>query len=152
MDIRTDEDGWAIDQPTPDQVKAIRSKLGWSAQKSANVVHITQPTWTQYEKGVTQMPIGLWNLFLVKAGELRPAVKDIPIVRHLDIAFRPTAEDVIKLRHPSTQTEAADRFGMKYQQWQQWETGKANIKPWTFEYFALRLGKLRDFQNLFGEW
>ena len=152
MDIRTDGDGWAVDAPTPDQVKAVRSKLGWSAQKSANFVHISQQTWSQYDRGVTGMPVGLWNLFLVKSGELRPTVKDIPIVRQLDMAFRPKAEDVVKLRGHETMEQVGGRFGVSKQQWWQWENGKANIKPWQFQYFALRLGKLREFPHLFGEW
>lgn len=152
MDIRTDAEGWAVESPSPEQVKEIRSKLGWSSTKAANFVHVGQSMWSGYETGAKQMPVGLWNLFLIKAGELRPTVKDIPIVRQLDMAFRPKPEDVIKLRGYDTQADVAGKFGIKHQQWQQWEKGRANIKPWTFEYFALRLGKLRDFPHLFGEW
>lgn len=152
MYIRTDAYGWAVDAPTPDQIKAVRSKLGWSAKKSANLVHVAQSMWSGYENGSKQIPVGLWNLFLVKSGELRPTVKDIPIVRQLDMAFRPTADDVIKLRGNETMERVGARFGISKQQWWQWENGKVNIKPWTFEYFTLRLGKLREFPHLFGEW
>ena len=58
--------------PTPLQILLERKKTGWSQSKSAEKVHVTPRAWQWWEAGKRTMPIGLWELFLIKA-EVHPS-------------------------------------------------------------------------------
>ena len=60
--------------PTPDEIKGIRKKFGWTQAEAAVLVHVTLRAWQWWESAQRTMPIGLWELLLIKA-ELHPNFK-----------------------------------------------------------------------------
>ena len=60
--------------PTPSKIVEIRKKYGWTQSEAAALVHVTLRTWQWWESGKRSMPVGLWELFLIKA-ELHPNFK-----------------------------------------------------------------------------
>jgi len=53
--------------PTPLQILIQRKKADWSMTYAAEKVHVTPRAWQWWEAGKRTMPIGLWELFLIKA-------------------------------------------------------------------------------------
>ena len=60
--------------PTPNKIVEIIRRYGWTQSEAAVLVHVTLRTWQWWESGKRSMPIGLWELFLIKAG-LHPNFK-----------------------------------------------------------------------------
>lgn len=57
--------------PTPDEIRAYRTKLELTVDEAASVVHVAQRTWHAWEKGTNRMPPGLWELACIKEPALR---------------------------------------------------------------------------------
>lgn len=55
-----------LDPPTARDIRARRTKHGLTQTQSAAMVHVGLRTWQQWEAGDHAMPLGLWELFLVK--------------------------------------------------------------------------------------
>ncbi len=60
--------------PTPQDLQKIRERYGWTQSEAAALVHVTPRAWQWWEAGQRAMPIGLWELLLIKAG-LHPSYK-----------------------------------------------------------------------------
>ncbi len=56
--------------PTPSQIYYWRKeKLGLTQAEAACLVHVTLRAWQWWEAGKREMPIGLWELFLIKINQ-----------------------------------------------------------------------------------
>jgi DNA-binding XRE family transcriptional regulator len=53
---------------TPKLIKSMRTSMQLSQDKSAKLLHVTRRTWINWELGYTEMPLGLWELYLAKIG------------------------------------------------------------------------------------
>jgi DNA-binding transcriptional regulator YiaG len=62
------------ESPTPEQIYEIRQKFGWTQSEAAALVWVTLRGWQWWESGKRKMPIGLWELLLIKA-DLHPNFK-----------------------------------------------------------------------------
>lgn len=51
------------------QIYEMRMKIGWTQSEAAALVRVTLRAWQWWESGDRKMPIGLWELFLIKAGK-----------------------------------------------------------------------------------
>jgi len=58
------------------EIIILRDKFGWTQAEAAALVHVTLRAWQWWESGKRRMPIGLWELILIKAG-LHPNFKRI---------------------------------------------------------------------------
>ena len=58
------------------EIVNLREKYGWTQTEAAALVHVTLRAWQWWESGKRRMPIGLWELILIKAG-LHPNFKQI---------------------------------------------------------------------------
>jgi len=53
--------------PTHSQIHYWRKiKMGYSQSEAAEMVHVTLRAWQWWESGKREMPVGLWELFLIK--------------------------------------------------------------------------------------
>jgi putative transcriptional regulator len=53
--------------PTPDQIFRLRKLvMGYTQSEAADMVYVTLRAWQWWEAGKREMPIGLWELFLIK--------------------------------------------------------------------------------------
>lgn len=59
----------SLKQPTPAEIKAVRTLSGLTQQKAAELVHRADSArWREWEGGKYQVDMAVWELFLVKAG------------------------------------------------------------------------------------
>lgn len=69
----------AVTSPHPQVIKAARKAASLTASMAADLVHIcNRPQWSAYERGMYQMPVAAWELFLLKTG-LHPTKKVVDI-------------------------------------------------------------------------
>jgi hypothetical protein len=53
--------------PTPSQIYYWRKeKMGLTQAEASCLVHVTPRGWQWWEAGKREMPIGLWEIFLIK--------------------------------------------------------------------------------------
>ena len=62
--------------PLPEQILQLREKFGWTQSEAASLVYVTLRAWQWWESGKRSMPVGLWELLLIKAG-LHPNFKRV---------------------------------------------------------------------------
>lgn len=67
-------------QPTPENIRKARLNQKMSETAAADVIYVSRESWRKYEKGTTDMKLGLWELFLFKTGQiwLRPIADPKP--------------------------------------------------------------------------
>lgn len=67
-------------QPTPQNIRSTRLSLSLSETAAGELIHVSRESWRLYEKGTTKMKLGLWELFLMKTGQLwlKPVVAARP--------------------------------------------------------------------------
>ena len=65
-----------LKSPTPQQLKDARKVLGYTQKEAAAHVHVTERAWQMWEAGDRKMPVGIWELCLIKVG-LHPLYKQI---------------------------------------------------------------------------
>lgn len=67
-------------QPTPQNIRQARKNVNLSETAAGEVIYVSRESWRLYEKGTTQIKLGLWELFLFKTGQLwlKPVVKKSP--------------------------------------------------------------------------
>ena len=53
--------------PTPEEIKALRLRFGLTQTEAALLVHVKIRAWQWWESGQRKMPVGLWELLLIKA-------------------------------------------------------------------------------------
>lgn len=63
--------------PTPDELRALRLKFDLTQSEAAHQVHVQLRAWQWWESGHRKMPVGLWELLLIKA-DLHPNFKRLP--------------------------------------------------------------------------
>ena len=54
-----------------DLIRGVRKKVGISMVRAAKIVGVTQQAWYHWEHDERKMPVGLWELFLLKTGQKR---------------------------------------------------------------------------------
>ena len=59
--------------PTPAEISSARESLGLTQQEAADLLHITTRAWQRYEYGERRMHPALWELSLLKTGNLAAA-------------------------------------------------------------------------------
>jgi|TARA_R110000803_G_scaffold69332_3_gene131684 DNA-binding XRE family transcriptional regulator len=67
--------------PSISEVKNHRLRCNLTQKQAAELVCVTQVTWSRWEKGICTMPAGLWKLFLIMikpTDEVNEVNKDIP--------------------------------------------------------------------------
>lgn len=67
--------------PEPNTIKNHRLRAELTQGECAQLVCVTQATWARWEKGQTNMPAGLWKLFIIETKythEANEANKKIP--------------------------------------------------------------------------
>lgn len=74
-----------VGAPSPEQVKRMREKTGLTQAQAALLIYVDVDTWRQYEKPKVQsnartMRAGLWELFLLKIGDIEPHMYNPPIL------------------------------------------------------------------------
>lgn len=58
--------------PSPVQIKDARKTAGLTQAQAAAVVHAGgYRTWQDWERGETPMQTGLWELFMLKTGQIQ---------------------------------------------------------------------------------
>lgn len=55
--------------PTSDRIKAARRAAGDSQRSAGERVHVAWRTWQKWEYGERQMPLAVWELYLIKTGQ-----------------------------------------------------------------------------------
>lgn len=61
--------------PTPDEIRAARSRAGLTQREAAALVHATVSAWEEWEQGRRRMHPGLFELLLIKTGVNHPRLK-----------------------------------------------------------------------------
>lgn len=56
--------------PTPQNIRRTRLGLRLSETAAGEVIYVSRESWRRYEKGSTAIKLGLWELFLIKTGQL----------------------------------------------------------------------------------
>jgi len=60
-------------QPTPEEIKAARTKARLLQADAAALVHASAPQrWQEWETGKYKMSLATWELFLLKTGQHVP--------------------------------------------------------------------------------
>lgn len=52
--------------PSPSEIKDLRNFFGLTQSEAAFLVHVQLRAWQWWESGNRNMPVGLWELFLIK--------------------------------------------------------------------------------------
>lgn len=55
--------------PTPEEIRAARARIGHSQKGAADLIHATERAWQEWEAGNRRMHPGLWELFQIKSRE-----------------------------------------------------------------------------------
>ena len=55
-----------LEPPSPDAIRAARSKAKHTQQEAATVVHSTARRWREWEAGDHRMPPATWELYLLR--------------------------------------------------------------------------------------
>ena len=61
-----------VTNPTPEEVKAARLRLGYTQAQAAAVIYCGYRAWAEWESGNRKMHPGLWELFNIKTGRELP--------------------------------------------------------------------------------
>jgi DNA-binding transcriptional regulator YiaG len=55
--------------PTAEQIRSAREAANLTYGQAAALVHALERSWRHWEKGTHKMPLGLWELFTLKAAQ-----------------------------------------------------------------------------------
>lgn len=59
-----------LKQPTPAEIKKVRTRAGLTQQQAAEVVHRADGArWREWEGGKYGIDLAVWELFLLKTGQ-----------------------------------------------------------------------------------
>lgn len=59
-----------LKQPTPVEIKEVRTRAGLTQQQTAEVVHRADGArWREWEGGKYHIDLAVWELFLLKTGQ-----------------------------------------------------------------------------------
>lgn len=59
--------------PTPEQIRAARAASGLSRAAAAGLIYASLSSWEAWESGTRSMHPGLFELFLIKTGQVNGA-------------------------------------------------------------------------------
>ncbi len=65
--------------PEPQEVKRLRVRYGFTQTEAAEAVHVTIRAWQWWESGKRRIPMGLWELFVIKTG-FHPQFQDVKLL------------------------------------------------------------------------
>lgn len=68
--IRTPQQAVRKESPTAEQVKAARNACKQTTVSAANTVYITLRQWQKYEAGAASMPPAVFELYMIKTGQM----------------------------------------------------------------------------------
>jgi len=69
----------SLSPPLPMAIRSARKKAGLTQAQAAAVVYSpSYRTWQDWESGKTPMPIGLWELFMLKTGQMQVQIVEAP--------------------------------------------------------------------------
>lgn len=54
--------------PTPEEIRALRSRLGLTQAEAASRALVTPRAWIKYESGEREIPAPTWALFRLRTG------------------------------------------------------------------------------------
>lgn len=60
-----------MNSPSSDEVKAARKNAALTQAEAGRVVYVSERGWQNWELGGSNMPPGLWELFLLKTKQAR---------------------------------------------------------------------------------
>ena len=60
-----------MEPPSKEQILAARQKSGLSQDAAAEKIYSKRRTWQDWEAGIANMHPGLFELFLIKTGQIR---------------------------------------------------------------------------------
>lgn len=60
--------------PHPDEIFGMRMNATLTQSQAADIVYSALRTWQQWEAGDRRMHPGLWELFLIKTGQIKPGL------------------------------------------------------------------------------
>ena len=60
-----------MESPSKEQIVEARQKSGLSQEAAADLIYSKRRTWQDWEAGIANMHPGLFELFLLKTGQLR---------------------------------------------------------------------------------
>lgn len=56
--------------PTPKEIHDARKAAGLTQPAAAELIYSTKRTWQDWEHGITPMHPALWELFIIKTGQI----------------------------------------------------------------------------------
>ena len=59
-----------MNNPTPEQVKQARATAGLTQKQAAGLIHKKLLAWQRYESGDRSMDYALYELFMLKTGQM----------------------------------------------------------------------------------
>lgn len=71
-----------MDNPKPEEIVALRNATGMSQTEFAEMIHKPMRTLQNWEGGINEMPVSIWDLALIKAEE------HIRASQHVDVWFK----------------------------------------------------------------
>jgi DNA-binding transcriptional regulator YiaG len=60
-----------LQPPTPAEIRAARKAVGLTQTQAGEMVYVALRTWQHWEFGDSQMHPAIWELFRLKAGQLK---------------------------------------------------------------------------------
>lgn len=60
----------SVSAPEPETIRARRKEANLTQAEAAQLVHCYERRWREWEAGTYTMAPGLWELFLLKVGQL----------------------------------------------------------------------------------
>jgi transcriptional regulator with XRE-family HTH domain len=62
---------WKLNNPPPEQVKQARENTGLTQSQAAAVIYKKLLAWQRYESGDRSMDYALYELFMLKTGQMK---------------------------------------------------------------------------------
>lgn len=59
-----------MDRPTTEQIATARAKAGLTQSAAGALVHVSVNQWQKWEYGKARMHPAMWELFLIKTGNI----------------------------------------------------------------------------------
>jgi hypothetical protein len=56
-----------LPEPTGDAIRVVRQSIGDSMDQAGRRVHASRFAWFRWENGSREMPLAVWELYLIKA-------------------------------------------------------------------------------------
>lgn len=77
--------------PRPAEVRNTRLRANLHQDECADMVCVTQVTWSRWEMGTHSMPAGMWKLFLIES-RYKDVVNEVNEVKEVNTTVTPLAK------------------------------------------------------------